>query len=64
MAIISEKEHLIEPHTGEDKGAGAGPAFSGAGFQVTGLDDALEEQLDGFAAISIQSPFPRVRVRW
>src|SRR5215213_9025942 len=64
MAMVVEKERLIEPHTGEDKGARTRQAFGGAGFEVIGLDEAREEQLDGFATISIQVPFPRVRVRW
>jgi hypothetical protein len=62
MAKVVEKERLIEPYTGEDKGARARQAFGGAGFEVTGLDEALAEQLDGFTAISVQVPFPRVRV--
>jgi hypothetical protein len=62
MAMVVEKERLIEPHTGEDKGTRTRQAFGGAGFEVIGLDEALEEQLNGFATISIQIPFPRVRV--
>ena len=62
MAMVVEKERLIERHTGEDKGARTRQAFGGAGFEIIGLDEALEEQLDGFATISIQVTFPRVRV--
>src|SRR5215813_8575663 len=51
MPMVVQKKHLIEPHTGDDKGARARQAFRGAGFEGTGLDDALEEQLDGFAPI-------------
>src|SRR5687767_2597642 len=63
MPMVVEKEHLIEPHAGDDKGAGARQAFRGAGFEVTRLNNPLKEQLDGFAAISIQVLFPRLRVR-
>src|SRR4051812_34075360 len=56
MPMVVQKEHLIEPHAGDDKGAGARQAFGGADFEVTGLDEALEEQLDSFAAIGIQVP--------
>src|SRR5258707_14562344 len=63
MAIVLQKEHLIEPHTGDDKGARAGQAFGRAGFEVTGLDKALEEQFDRFATIGIEVPLPRLRVR-
>src|SRR3954453_17649409 len=62
MPMVVQKEHLIEQHAGDDKGAGARQAFGGADFEVTGLDEALEEQLDSFAAIGIQVPLPRVRV--
>src|SRR5262245_38761065 len=60
MSIVVQKEPLIEPYTGDDKGTGAGQAFGGAGFEVAGLDEALEEQFDRFAAIGIQVTFPRV----
>src|SRR5262249_15254723 len=63
MPMVVQKKHLIEPHTGDDKGARARQAFRGAGFEGTGLDDALEEQLDGFAPIGIEVTFPRVRIR-
>ena len=63
MAIVIQKEYLIEPYTGDDKGARARQAFSGAGFEATGLDEALEEQFDGLAAKSIEVPLPRLRVR-
>src|SRR5918996_2966262 len=62
MPMVVEKEPLIEPHAGDDKGARARQAFRGAGFEVTGLDEALEEQLDGFAAIGRQVVLPRLRV--
>ena len=62
MAKVVEKERLREPDTGEDKGAGTCQAFGGAGFEVTGLEEAREEQLDGFPALSRPVPFPRVRV--
>jgi hypothetical protein len=62
LAIVIQKEHLIEPHTSDNKGAGARQAFRGAGFEVTGLKEALEEQLDGFAPIGIQVVLPRLRV--
>src|SRR5262245_23764997 len=63
MPMVVQKKHLIEPHTGDDKGARARQAFRGAGFEGTGLDDALEEQLDGFAPIGIEVTVPRVRIR-
>src|SRR5215510_2030299 len=63
MPMVVQKKHLIEPHTGDDKGARARQAFRGAGFEGTGLDDALEEQLDGFAPTGIEVTFPRVRIR-
>jgi hypothetical protein len=59
---VVQKERVREPHTGEDKGAGARQAFGGAGFAVTGVEEAREEQLKGLAALGIQVPFPRVRV--
>jgi len=62
MAIVVQIEYLIEPHTGDDNGARAGQAFGGADFEVTDLNDALEEQLYSFAPIRIQVVFPRVRV--
>ena len=61
--MVVQTESLVEPYAGDDKSAGARHAFGGAGFEVTGLDEALEEYLDGFAARGIQVPFPRVRVR-
>ena len=63
MAMVVEKEHLIEPHASDDKGTRTRQAFGGAGFEVTGLSNPLKEQLDGFAAIGIQVVFPRLRVR-
>src|SRR5262249_16775520 len=63
MPMVVQKKHLIEQETGDDKGARARQAFRGAGFEGTGLDDALEEQLDGFAPIGIEVTFPRVRIR-
>ena len=63
MAMVVQKEPLIEPHTGDDKGAGARQAFGGADFEVTGLNNPLKEHLDGFAAIGIQVVLPRLRVR-
>ena len=63
MAMVVKKEHLIEPHAGEDKGAGSGQAFGGTGFEGTGLDNPLKEQLDGFAPIGIQVVLPGVRGR-
>jgi len=61
MTIVIQKEDLIEPHASDDKGTRAGQAFGGADFEVTGLDDALEEQLDGLTAIGIQVLLPRLR---
>src|ERR1051326_8533651 len=63
MAMVIQKEYLIEPYTGDDKGARARQAFGGAGFEVIGLDEALEEQFDCLAAIGIEVPLPRLRVR-
>ena len=62
VSIVVEKEHVIEPHTGDDKGARTRQAFRGAGLEVTGLADGVEEQLNRFAAIGIQGMFPRVRI--
>src|SRR5215213_8227316 len=62
MPMVVEKEHLVEPYAGEDKGTCAGQAFGRAGFEIIGLDEALEEQLDGFAAIGVEVAFPRVWV--
>lgn len=62
-AVVVKKERLREPHAGDAKGAGARQAFGGAGFEVTGLNDALEEQLKSLAKIGIQVSFPRLRVR-
>ena len=64
MSMVIQKEHLIEPHAGDDKGAGSRQAFGGAGLEVTGLDNPLKEQLDGFAAISIQVVLPRLGGAW
>ena len=43
MAMIVEKQFLIEPDTGDDKGAGTRQAFGGARFEVTRLDNPLKE---------------------
>jgi hypothetical protein len=59
MPMVVEKEPWIEPHTGEDKDACARQAFGGADFEVTGLDEALEEQLDGFTAIGVEVSLPQ-----
>src|SRR5262245_63157356 len=63
MAMVIQKEHLIEPHAGNDKGPRPRQAFGWASFEVTRLDNALEEQLDGFAAIGIEVMLPRLRRR-
>src|SRR5882672_6983166 len=63
MSMVVQKEYLIEPDTRDDKGARTRQAFGGASFAVTGLDEALEKQLDGFATIGIQILFPRFPVR-
>src|SRR5215510_9278216 len=63
IAIVIQKEDLIEPHASDDKGARAGQAFGGADFEVTSLNNALEEQLDGLTAIGIQVLLPRLRGR-
>jgi len=64
MSMIVEEQHLIEPHTGDDKGAGPCQAFGRAGLEIAGLDNALKEQLDGFAAIGIQVVTPRFQEHW
>ena len=61
LAMIVEEEHLIEPHTSDDKGARPRQAFGGTGLEVARLNNALKEQLDGFAPIGIQVLWPRVR---
>src|SRR5262249_19620820 len=58
MAIVIQEEYLLEPHTSEDKGAGARPAFGGTDFEVTRLPKPLKEQLEGFAPIGKQLPVP------
>ena len=63
MSIVTQKEHLIEPHAGDDKGAGSGQAFGGTSLEVTGLDNPLKKQLDGFAAIGIRLVLPCLQRR-
>src|SRR5215475_12447497 len=63
MSMVVQKKRLREPHTSDDKGARARQAFRRASFEVTGLQETLEEQLDGFASIGIEVPLPRVRIR-
>ena len=50
----------IEPHTGDDKVPVRAKPLVGKGFEVTGLNNSLKEQLDGFAAIGIQVVLPRL----
>jgi hypothetical protein len=54
MPIVVEKEPLIEPHAGEDEGAGASQTLCGAYFGLTRLDNLLKEQLDGCVPIGLQ----------
>jgi len=61
VTIVREKEDLIEPNTGDDKHASACQSLAGQ-FEVTGLDNSLKEQLNGFASISIEVMFPRCAV--
>jgi hypothetical protein len=49
---------LVKPHTDDDKGARACQAFGGAGFEITGLDKPLKEQLESSAAIGIHGVLP------
>ncbi|HXG21400.1 MAG TPA: hypothetical protein VNN62_20295 [Methylomirabilota bacterium] len=59
VPMVVEKEHLIEPHTGTDKGPPASQPFGGAGFEVTGLHNALKEQRDRLAPIGIEVALSR-----
>jgi hypothetical protein len=61
MSRVIQKEHLREPHAGDDKGARAGQAFGGTSLEVTSLDKPLKKQLDGFAAIGIQVVLPNLQ---
>ena len=60
LPIIVQKEHLIEPYTSDDKRACPSQASGGTGFKVTSLNEALEEQFDGFASISREGLLPGV----
>ena len=57
VPMVVEKEPWIESPTGEDKGARAHQTSGEAGFEVTGLDEALEEQLGGCTVIGVEVSF-------
>src|SRR4029450_1023001 len=61
VTIVREKEHLVEPYASDDKRTGAGHALRRTHFEVTGLDNPLKEQLNGFAPICIEVMCPRER---
>src|SRR2546422_11593246 len=54
LAVVTEKEHLIEPHAGDDKRTVSRQPLGRAGCEVTSLHNALKEQLDRLAPIGIE----------
>lgn len=63
MPIVIEKEHLVESSPGHDKSPATRQPFRRADFEVTGLHNPLEKQLNGLTPIGIQVVLPGVRIR-
>src|SRR3989441_12394593 len=64
FSIVRQEANLINPNVSQDESTIATFAFNLTFFQFRRLNDALEEQFDGFFAIREQLMLPRASFFW